>query len=187
MNDWMQTYSAGQFFFDETAGESQISILDIARSLSRINRFLGHSTAPISVAEHSVVVMEIVATEGGDTKEQLYGLLHDAHEAYLGDMSRPLKRYLTEHHLFNISALERQVQARIYKALGIPMPTTADMALVERADLYALAAERRLYLPSAHDWHTDAVPLPEYVMGSYGVWGDDEAMRYFEKRETNAG
>jgi uncharacterized protein len=181
MSYWMQTYSGGQFFYDAADGKSAISIVDIARSLSRTIRFNGHSSSPITVAEHSVVVMEIVQTEGGTERQQLYALMHDAHEAYTGDVSRPLKHFLQERYNVNLRGLEQSIQARIYKELGIPLPEPAELALVERADLYALAAERKLFMSSNHAWHTDGVQLPDYVEGSYGVWDEDEAMRIFEK------
>lgn len=177
----MQTYSGGQFFYDPDDGQSTISLVDIARSLSRIIRFYGHAAAPISVAEHCCVVMEIVANEGGTPRQQLYALLHDAHEAYTGDISRPLKHLLMDRYRVDIRSLERGIQERIYQALNIPLPEPAEMALIEKADLYALAAERSRWLPSAHAWHTDGVAIPAYVEGCYGIWGEDEAFRYFEK------
>lgn len=66
-----------------------INIEDIAWSLSNINRFNGHLQIQISVARHSLEVSELVPEE-----LQLAALLHDAPEAYLGDVTRPVKHYL---------------------------------------------------------------------------------------------
>jgi 5'-deoxynucleotidase YfbR-like HD superfamily hydrolase len=183
MSFWMQTYSGGQFFYDE-AGQSSITLIDIARSLSRINRFYGHSRAPISVAEHSVLVMETVQHEGGSERQQLYGLLHDAHEAYTGDVSKPFKQFLLARYNIDIRSYEQTIQRRIYAALGIPQPEPSEMALVERADLYALTAERRLFMVGPHEWHVDGINLPDYVEGGYGIWEADDAMRTFENNFT---
>lgn len=180
-DDWMQTYSGGQFYFLGEGGESRIDIIDIARALSRQRRFLGHSSAPVSIAEHSVAVAEIVRVEGGTERQQLLGLLHDAHEAYVGDSISPLKRVLLERYAVDLGALGRDIQARILKALKVAPPTPPEMALVERADLYALAAERQLFMPSAHAWSIDRISPPGYTLGLYGNWDDDEAMRHFEK------
>lgn len=181
MTFWMQTSTGGQFFFDPAEGVSSIDIVDIARSLSRIIRFAGHSSAPISVAEHSCVVMEIVAAEGGSDRQQLYALLHDAHEAYTGDTTRPLKEFLQARYHVDLRSFETEVQTRIYTALGIPLPEPSELASIVKADHYALAVERNRYMPSAHRWHTDGTIVPEHAEGHYGIWGDDEAMRYFEK------
>lgn len=182
MSHWMQTYSGTQFFFDPAdRDKNNINIVDIARSLSRTIRFNGHSSVPITVAEHSVVVMEIVQTEGGTEMQQLYALLHDSHEAYTGDVSRPLKQYLRDRYDMNLRSFEQDVQRQIYDALGIRQPEAAEMAAIERADTWALAAERRRFMVSNHAWHIDGIQVPDYVEGSYGVWGDDEAMRIFEK------
>lgn len=63
-----------------------VRIEDIANSLSKLCRYTGHSNAFYSVAEHSIRVSEMVPEQ-----HSLRGLLHDATEAYVGDMSFPLK------------------------------------------------------------------------------------------------
>ena len=68
---------------------SDIDIEDIAWSLSNIMRFNGHLSTQISVARHSLEVSRLVPAE-----LQLAALLHDAHETYVGDVVRPVKRYL---------------------------------------------------------------------------------------------
>lgn len=180
---WIQTFSAGQFFFDERDGESTISLIDIARALSRLPRFCGHTTQRLSVAEHSVVVQEIVEIEGGSTLQQIQGLLHDAHEAYFGgDLPSPFKAYLFDKYGLDLSGGGNAVQRRVLAALGVPFPEPNDLPLIERADIYALAAERRLFMPSDLHWGTDSVLPPSYVEGMYGNWEEDEAFRIFEKR-----
>lgn len=60
----------------------------IAHSLAQINRF-GHASRPYSVAEHSLLVCEIVKSMGLDCHAQRAALMHDAHEAFTGDVATP--------------------------------------------------------------------------------------------------
>lgn len=82
---WSQTYTGVQFWLLQPR-EDDIRISDIAHSLSLQCRFNGHCSRFYSVAEHSVRVSWHLPPE-----LQLWGLLHDAAEAYLGDLVRPVK------------------------------------------------------------------------------------------------
>lgn len=95
---------------------SMVDIADIAQSLSLICRYNGHIPTFYSVAEHSVRVARWLQNDGNDPLVCLTGLLHDASEAYVGDMVRPLKRAAgigKEHQ-----KVEDQVSQAIYIRLG---------------------------------------------------------------------
>lgn len=83
--DWIQT-RYGVAFYPLDPRPEEIKIEDIAHALSNQCRFSGHVKEFYSVAEHSVHVSRIC-----DPKDALWGLLHDAAEAYLQDMARPIK------------------------------------------------------------------------------------------------
>ena len=71
-----------------------IVIEDIAASLAKICRYNGHTRVPYSVAQHSIWVARQIKASGYGAKLQLAGLMHDAAEAYLGDMPTPVQRFI---------------------------------------------------------------------------------------------
>jgi len=88
---WITTNSGKRFDFTQPF-DNTFDIHDIAHALAHINRFTGHTDQPYSVAQHSVYVSNIVPP-----RYALAGLMHDAAEAYLGDVSAPLKALLPEY------------------------------------------------------------------------------------------
>lgn len=80
----IQTYS-GKYINPLDPDPASIDLMDIAHALSLINRFTGHTTAPMSVAQHSSYVSDLCGIDAAE------GLLHDASEAYLADLARPIK------------------------------------------------------------------------------------------------
>lgn len=124
-------------------------IREIAHALAQINRFTGHCKRPYSVAEHSVLVADIAASEGASTSAQLAALLHDAHEAYTGDVSSPAKWAVGTAW----GAFEHSQATAVHRALGVSTAMTAHRVNICRWDLIALATERRdltCYDPERH-------------------------------------
>lgn len=160
----MQTYT-GKVIDLAAFSEDDVRLPDISHALAILNRFTGHSRVPYSVAQHSVMVSKIV----GPT-HALWGLLHDASEAYLGDVATPLKRMLPDY-----MALEERVQQAIAKKFGLvwPMPQA-----VKDADVRALLAEKRELLTVDHDWGIDAEPASGPILPY--CW--QQAKQLFEDR-----
>lgn len=115
------------------------SIEELAHALAQINRFTGHCKRPYSVAEHSVLVAGIAASESASTSAQLAALLHDAHEAYTGDMASPVKWTIGTPW----EVLEHSQATALHNALGVRAAMCAHRASIKRWDLIALATERR--------------------------------------------
>ena len=119
---------------------SQIVIDDIAHGLAHQCRFNGQTTKFYSVAQHSVLVASILPRE-----LRLAGLLHDASEAYLGDIVQPLKELLPEYQA--IEANFCQVLGTRFNVDLKPNP------VINQADLIVLATERRDLMPmDTADW-----------------------------------
>jgi 5'-deoxynucleotidase YfbR-like HD superfamily hydrolase len=142
-----------------------VRLPDIAHSLALLNRFTGHSKVPYSVAQHSVMVSRMCNPENA-----LWGLLHDASEAYLGDMATPLKAMLPQYR-----ELEEHVQQTIAKAFFLPWPIPPDVKI---ADLRALMGEKRDIIPCGVDWGIDIEPACEAVLPR----GWQESKQMFEDR-----
>lgn len=195
---WVETES-GVAFDLLTPRAEDVRIEDIAGHLSKINRYAGATVGAsgYTVAQHSVHVSRILETWGAPIAVQREGLLHDAPEAYYGDVSSPVQRALRvvwKRQIADVEAmalasipalfgpledngalrgfveamreallavdpfseLKAIVDPVVRGAFGLPLEETP---LVKRADLVALACERRAIMaPCDRDWR-----LPEYA------------------------
>lgn len=115
------------------------TIEEVAHSLALINRFTGHTHRPYSVAEHSLLVLHIARIEGASPAAQMAALLHDAHEAFVGDVSSPVKWTVGEPW----DAFEHGQATALQSAFQVRSTMVAHRASVRRWDLTALATERR--------------------------------------------
>lgn len=122
-------------------------IEEIAHALAQINRYTGHAMRPYSVAEHSLLVCDIVRGAGLDCHAQMAALLHDAHEAFCGDAATPVKQVLGMAWM----AFENTQALLVRETFQIRAAHVAHRAAIKRADLVALATERRDLLPFAHE------------------------------------
>lgn len=138
-HEWMNTFT-GRAFYPMDPDPEQIDILDIAHALSMACRYAGHVRHFYSVAEHSVYISRAVPAPYA-----LAGLLHDATEAYMGDMVRPLKKMMPEYR-----AAEDRLERVIFKKFGCPpmMPP-----VVKEMDLRIVQDEKAALMnPSPLPW-----------------------------------
>lgn len=150
--DWMQTISGGQFWpIDPRPGDVRIE--DIAHALSMMCRFGGHCARFYSVAEHSVLVSRAVPPA-----DALWGLLHDAAEAYVADIVRPAKRFIRGY-----SEVEDRIMAAICEAFGLPLDMPPE---VKRADNAVLADEAAQIMgPAPATWTLPEPPSGAVIVG----------------------
>lgn len=181
-----------------------------AHSLAQINRFTGHARRPYSVAEHSLLVSLIIEREGGCVLAQMAGLMHDAHEQIVGDATSPMKtemRRIAAARTFEASyhngarawsdydRIESAAAQAIRSAFGLKKIFSLFDAQVGRADMVALATERRDLMPqSAEVWACldgiEALPLDvvdlmasERIAASWADWRDGFIDRYHDLQE----
>ncbi len=171
---WLQTLDDRKFDL-LTPSSRDVSIKVIATVLSRIPRFGGHTKEFYSVAQHSVLVANLVHDSMAP-----YALLHDAHEAYtgFGDVCAPAKQLSP-----GIKAVERRVQEAIADRFGL-CHERFYMEVIRDADVKALATESRDLLgPPPIPW-TD---LPEPCDFKIRPCGMEEAKALFLKEAERLG
>lgn len=145
IGDWIQTFTRRRFWpLDPRPAD--FSIEDIAHALSNLCRFTGHCRWFYSVAQHSVLVAQAVeATDVVDRRLLLTALLHDAAEAYIGDINRPLKR---QEDMTAYRAIEARIEAALAERFDLihPMPDEVKFA------------DNRLLVTEARDLLGGSVP-----------------------------
>jgi hypothetical protein len=167
---WIQTASGGIFHILNPQ-QSEILITDIAHALSMMCRFTGHVRRFYSVAEHSVHASRIVPPQ-----DALWALLHDASEAYIADLNRPLK------HFTAVGPIYSEVEAKIMNAICTKFHLAAEQPQsVHDADTAMLYAEKlQLMPPKEWDvrWSTDQTPADVQTR----CWAPDVAKAMFLSR-----
>lgn len=137
---------------------AMISIRDIAVQLSRISRFNGATALPYYVAQHSVLVAQIAGILGASPRDQFVALLHDAHEAFLGDITRPVLRALAEMGDIQFPDLRWRMDKAIFWAFGMRFDGLPD--IVKTADEVALSTEWRDLMPGPCPSSFKPAPMP---------------------------
>lgn len=162
LGDWMQTAS-GRAFWPLDPRPEDVFIEDIAHALAFQCRFGGHCKRPYSIAQHSVLIARSLPRHLA-----LQGLLHDATEAFVMDLIRPIKSSVPAY-----KGIEHGVHLAIAQRFGLP--AVFDPA-IKRADMAILADEMaQLMAPPPTPWH-----LPEPPLGiTIRPWSAQRARRIF--------
>lgn len=161
--------------------EDQIHIEDIATALSRICRFGGHSSVFYSVAQHSVLVMKLVELhmEGNrmliNENLNLSALLHDASEAYLGDMISPIK------HIVGASyrSLEHNFEVVIGQKYGASFYTETARQTIKMCDIQALEMEHEALILGKTSMLLSTLERFDLIVGNKWAWPENAAKAIF--------
>jgi hypothetical protein len=163
--NWMQTY-AGRHFYPLDPRADEMFIDDIAHSLSLSGRFAGHCLNFYSVAEHCVHASHIVPPE-----HALTALMHDATEAYLVDVPRPIKSSLSGY-----MEIEDELWRVMAEKYGLPRALPDEVKIADNAML--LAEREQNMAPTDRDWRIPGEPAKVTLQ----FWSPKEAEEAFLAR-----
>lgn len=203
-NPWIQTSAGIAFDLLDPRPEMVDFEVDIAEGLSRIARFNGHvRSGPYSVAQHSVMGADFLLRETGDETLAAFFLLHDAHEAYIGDIATPVKLALiaapgmsfsnpegidaTDARMAvraAFSRLKTSIDFAILGAAGLLTPLPTEREQIKQMDLRMMMTERRHLLgPSPFPWGEEYEAIrPLRITGKFTVWPWPKAADEFRAR-----
>lgn len=172
LGDWLQTHSGRQFWPLDPRPED-VWPGDLAHSLSLQCRFAGHCREFYSVAQHSILAVDVAVTLGADARMQLAVLLHDAAEAYVADVPRPLKRFLAGYR-----AVEVAVQDAVFSRFGLALGA-GEHRFIKHCDEVMLATEKRdLMRQDGPAW----LALPAPMVDTIDPWSPQVAEASFMQR-----
>jgi hypothetical protein len=136
--------ASGGVFWPLDPRPDEVELADIAHALSHLCRFTGHVRAFYSVAEHACHVHDLLELDGHDGNTCRWGLLHDASEAYIGDVARPTKMAGE-----GFGTAYRDVEQRLMDVIAqrYGLRPTLQPAVVKAADDRLLITERRDLMP----------------------------------------
>lgn len=178
---WMQTLTGKAFDLSEPSADMVDFAGDVAPALGKLARFAGHTNGPpYSVAQHCVIGAACVFQDTKSHRLAKAFLLHDAHEAYIGDITTPVSKtiataFVNDDFSLALSYFKARLDRAIHKAADFLPLTSAEHAIVREWDLRMMVAERdALMAPSPKDWECKLEPAPVNVL-NLAPWPYDTA------------
>jgi hypothetical protein len=151
MESWITTFNQERIEFEHPENFSW-DIDCIAKSLSQINRYTGHTPWPYSVAQHAVYVSEFLMGATNNPHIAMQGLHHDDPEIVIGDISSPMKAWLGK-QTRALKTLEEEIEKVVAKKLGINWPYDP---LVDEVDKRIALNEKQVFFPNCpHKWQSE--------------------------------
>jgi len=174
--DWLPTYT-GEKIKTLRPDPEKIHIIDIAHHLSLLSRFCGATSKLCSVAQHSVIVSDMLKYKGCESSTILWGLLHDAAEAYLGDIRMEVKQLLPgfrklEDHWLKIIITKYNLtwpEPEVVKEMDWIVGNNEALSLYPHGSLefFNIQDVRRIYLTPWTSEHAEKVFLDRFTTASF--------------------
>lgn len=161
---------SGRWFDPANPDPNSFLIEDIAHALACVNRFGGHVSKPYSVAQHSYLCS--IAAEVINPTLAYQALMHDAHEAYIGDMPSPLKRGLSDY-----CEMEHRVERALRAHFGLPAELDP---VVKMVDGRMLTTEAKRFGLEWWNWYPEWPPYAN--LGTLEPWPWAKARQRFLDR-----
>ena len=169
----------GKWFKPLEPRPEDVDIRDIAHALSLICRFTGHVLWPYSVSQHSIAVARLCSKNIA-----IYGLLHDAAEAYITDVAHPIKStfHIGER---SFAEVEHEIRDVILRALKVPVPDGHDLtwARVQKIDKAIGVSESIQLMPHRLKWGRNCRVEPAPYKVEQWDWHDAELVFLKEFKE----
>lgn len=159
--------ASGSWFDLLDPWNSDFNIQDIAQGLSNICRYAGQCKKFYSVAEHSLHVSSVAPAFKREA------LLHDAAEAFLGDVTRPLKQLLPQY-----KKIEKDVEAAIFARFALNINVIKQLKPV---DLSVLAAEQEQMMPLGTDYWTQETGIKPAAIKVRFLQPDEARVAFLEQ------
>jgi hypothetical protein len=177
---WIPTHSGVGFYLTDPKPK-YVRLEDIAYGIAYKYRY-GGQVAPLTVAEHSFMVAEIIRILWPESNKMLHGLMHDACEAYTQDIQAPIRRFvkfqMPDGQLISWSDLERKINQTIARALKLE-PYFYTAPEVRAADILALAVEQS-QCDVIKDQKWGLPPIPDEIKHlELNFWPPKTAMQMF--------
>jgi hypothetical protein len=156
-----------------------VRLCDLAHHLAQVNRYAGACRRPYSVAEHAVLTSFRSQAVGDPWETVMLALHHDDPEAYLHDITRPLKMVIGPLY----RPVDKRMDIEIHASLGLPMPTDVQELAIKAADNWALSFEAYRLMPSkGKGWWCDGIYSPFH---KYPLWLDIPYSMPWDVARTN--
>lgn len=171
--NYLNTFT-GRRFYPLRPDKEPACIIDIAHSHSMVTRFAGHLSEFYSIAQHSCHVHDLMPK-----RLKLYGLLHDAAEAFIGDLVFPVKQLPEIYNVYK--PLENKIEDSIFNTFGVKV-TDADRKLLKDNENRLSENEKQFFYNHADSKSAKFKPFPNMFLES---WPQSQAFGQFLLRYYN--